>query len=54
MRAGIGVDRITVWQGDITKLDVDAVVNAVNSRLLGGGGFGRFGCRLRIHRHDSG
>jgi len=30
MRAGIGVDRITVWQGDITKLEVDAVVNAAN------------------------
>jgi O-acetyl-ADP-ribose deacetylase (regulator of RNase III) len=31
-------DRITVIQGDIVKLKVDAVVNAANSTLLGGGG----------------
>lgn len=28
-------DKISLWQGDITKLQVDAIVNAANSQMLG-------------------
>ena len=28
-------DNLSIWQGDITRLKVDAVVNAANSRMLG-------------------
>jgi O-acetyl-ADP-ribose deacetylase (regulator of RNase III) len=38
MRDTAAPDRLTVVQGDITTLDVDAIVNAANERMLGGGG----------------
>ena len=34
----VGAGRISVERADVTTLDVDAVVNAANSQLAGGGG----------------
>jgi len=38
MHVMVGTSQIELVQGDITVQDTDAIVNAANSRLAGGGG----------------
>src|SRR5688500_6657633 len=38
MRVQFGPCRLELTQGDITKQEVDAIANAANARLAGGGG----------------
>ena len=46
-------EKILIWQGDITKLEIDAIVNAINSaRLYSDGGIWLFHNKFFLPFYD--
>lgn len=41
-------EKVSLYQGDITKLAIDVIVNAANKELKGGGG-GKKNIKILLH-----